>query len=93
MKNSLIILNLLIIKVFTLNGWSAAPDARQRLLIDLNWKFIQSDGKGEEEPKFNDSDRRTLNLSHDWRIECEFREDAINGESREYKNYSGFIWS
>jgi beta-galactosidase len=73
----LIILNLLLIQVFTLNVWSAAPDARQRLLIDLNWKFIQSEVKGAEEPKFNDSDWRTLNLPHDWSIEGEFREDAI----------------
>src|SRR5664279_190272 len=77
MKNSLIILNLLIIQVFTLNGWSAAPDARQRLLIDLNWKFIQSDVSGAQEPKFNDSVWRTLNLPHDWSIEGEFKEDAI----------------
>jgi beta-galactosidase len=77
MKKLAIILGAVLINIFTSNAISVEHITRQRLLIDLNWKFIQSDVKGAEEPKFNDSDWRTLNLPHDWSIEGEFREDAI----------------
>jgi beta-galactosidase len=56
---------------------SAEPDIRQHLLIDHNWKFIQSDVKHAEKLGFNDTNWRTLNLPHDWSIEGEFKEDAI----------------
>ena len=77
MKNLAFILSTVLIVTCNLNAFPAKPGVRQRLLIDLNWKFIKSDVKGAEEPKFNDSDWRTLNLPHDWSIEGEFREDAI----------------
>ena len=78
MKNLTSILSIVLIVTGNLNAFPAKPGVRQRLLIDLNWKFIKSDVKGAEEPKFNDSDWRTLNLPHDWSIEGEFREDAIS---------------
>jgi len=77
MKNLTIILSIVLIVTGNLNASSKKPDDRQRLLIDLNWKFIQSDVNGAQEPKFNDSNWRTLNLPHDWSIEGEFKEDAI----------------
>jgi beta-galactosidase len=77
MKNLAIILSIVLIVTGNLNVSSANPGVRQRLLIDLNWKFIQSDVNGAQEPKFNDSNWRTLSLPHDWSIEGEFREDAI----------------
>jgi len=77
MKRSLIILNLAIIQILTFNAWSAIPESRQLVLIDKNWKFIQSDVKDGEKQIFDDSKWRTLNLPHDWSIEGEFKEDAI----------------
>jgi beta-galactosidase len=60
-----------------MNVWSAKPEPRQRLLMDKNWKFIQSDAKGAEAQNYDDTKWRTLNLPHDWSIEGEFKEDAI----------------
>ena len=77
MKKSLSILILASIQIFTLNVWSAVSDARQHLLMDHNWKFIQSDIKDAEKQGFDDTNWRTLNLPHDWSIEGEFKEDAI----------------
>src|SRR5688572_15100934 len=49
---------------------------RQRMLMDLRWKFSQTDTIGAEKQVFNDNGWRTLNLPHDWSIEHEFVEDA-----------------
>jgi beta-galactosidase len=77
MKRTPLFFNLVIFQILTVNAWSAVPEPRQRLLIDKNWKFIQSDAKGAEAPDFDDTKWRTLNLPHDWSIEGEFKEDAI----------------
>ncbi len=77
MKKSFVILSLGLIQIFTLNVWSAIPEYRQHLLMDNNWKFIQSDVNNAEKQNFNDADWRTINIPHDWSIEGEFKEDAI----------------
>lgn len=77
MKIHSIILSLVLIQLFVLNIWSAIPETRQRLSMDFNWKFIQSDPKDAEKSDFDDATWRTLNLPHDWSIEGEFKEDAI----------------
>jgi beta-galactosidase len=77
MKRSVFILTIALLQFSINNVISAAPETRQRLLIDLNWKFIQSDVKGAETTGFNDTGWRTLNLPHDWSIEGEFKEDAV----------------
>lgn len=77
MKKFLIILNLILLQILTLNVWSAMPETRQHILMDKNWKFIQSDIKEAEKQNFDDTKWRTLNLPHDWSIEGEFKEDAI----------------
>jgi beta-galactosidase len=82
MNNRLPLLKLMKYNVITaflivsLNS-AAAPETRQHLLMDLNWKFIQSDVKDAEAPGFNDTNWRTLNLPHDWSIEGEFKQDAV----------------
>jgi len=81
MKKSFIILNLTLIQILTINVWPSVADTRQRLPIDNNWKFIQSDVDGAEKQKFDDTKWRTLNLPHDWSIEGEFKEDAITKRS------------
>ena len=77
MKKNFIILISILIQILTLNVWSAVPDNRQHLLLDNNWKFIQSDIKDAEKQSFDDTKWRALNLPHDWSIEGEFKEDAI----------------
>jgi beta-galactosidase len=77
MRKSFIILNLALIQLFVLHVRSAVPETRQRLLLDNNWKFLQSDIEEAENQNFDDTKWRTLNLPHDWSIEGEFKEDAI----------------
>jgi beta-galactosidase len=77
MKKHVIILPLAFLLILTLNVCAAAPVARQHLLMDNNWKFIQTDVKDAEAPGYNDTKWRTLNLPHDWSIEGEFKQDAI----------------
>jgi len=84
MKKSFIIHILVLIQILTANVWAVVPPARQRLLMDYNWKFIQSDMKDAEKPAFDDSKWRTLNLPHDWSIEGEFKEDAASKGSGGY---------
>jgi beta-galactosidase len=76
MKKYSIIPSLFIIYNFSTTKLYAAPEPRQRLLMDYNWKFIQSDIKYAETINFDDSKWRTLNLPHDWSIEGEFTEGA-----------------
>jgi beta-galactosidase len=38
-------------------------------LFDANWKFLKGEVKGGEDPSFDDSEWRTLDLPHDWSIE------------------------
>ncbi len=78
------ILYLILANLFCLNAWTATPPSRQRLLMDYNWKFIQSDVKDAEKADFNDAKWRTLNLPHDWSIEGEFKEDATTKGSGGY---------
>ncbi len=81
MKKNVIILSLVFLNILSFNVWSAIPDTRQRLLMDYNWKFIQTDVKSAETKSFDDSKWRTLNLPHDWSIEGEFKQDAsTNGD-------------
>lgn len=76
MKKSFITLILTLVQMLAINVRSAAQETRQRLLLDKNWKFIQSDIKEAEKPDYDDTKWRTLNLPHDWSIEGEFKEDA-----------------
>jgi beta-galactosidase len=77
MKKNIIFLIFIVIQILTSNIRAAGIEVRQHLLMDLNWKFIQSDVKGAEASGFNDTDWRILNLPHDWSIEGEFKQDAI----------------
>ena len=84
MKKSFSILFLAFIQILTVNVWAVNPTNRQRLLMDYNWKFIQSDVKDAEKVEFDDVQWRTLNLPHDWSIEGEFKEDALSQGSGGY---------
>ena len=51
-------------------------DSRQRLSMDMDWRFSQTDTAGAEKSDFKDSQWRALNIPHDWSIENEFIENA-----------------
>lgn len=54
---------------------------RQRLSMDLNWKFKLGDPANAQRPNFNDHSWRTLDVPHDWSIEGKFQKDAPTGGS------------
>jgi beta-galactosidase len=54
---------------------------RQRTLIDFNWKFILDDSLNAEQPDFDDSNWRDLDLPHNWSIEGPYDENAVTGGS------------
>ena len=76
MKPYLFFIGLILNCLSAVNSHAAKPVARQRLLMDDNWKFIQADITGAEKADFNDQKWRKLNLPHDWSIEGEFKKDA-----------------
>ena len=53
--------------------------ARQRLLMDYNWKFSRTDTIDADKAAFNDNKWRILDLPHDWSIESEFVQNAPTG--------------
>ena len=49
------------------------------LSMDFNWRFYLGDIPGANNPEFNDTDWRLLNIPHDWSIEGEFSEKYASG--------------
>ncbi len=45
------------------------PLARRKILFDRGWRFHLGDAPGADNPSFDDSTWRQLNLPHDWMIE------------------------
>ncbi len=60
------------------------PSARQKLFMDYDWRFVQSDAKGAERPDFDDRSWEMVNLPHDWSVEGEFKKDATTGGAGGY---------
>ena len=57
-------------------------NVRSRIDFNEGWKFYLGDNNQANQPDFNDSAWRNLNLPHDWSIEGEFSKDnptRING--------------
>ena len=57
---------------------SSAQTHRQ-YSMDFNWRFTLGDPENAEQPEFDDSGWRTLNVPHDWSIEGEFDKAAPGG--------------
>jgi beta-galactosidase len=72
-----------VITIFVLVGVAvAAPSprsARQRLLMDFNWKFTKGDPPGAERSDYDDREWRNLDLPHDWSIEGPYDQNAPTG--------------
>ncbi len=53
-----------------------SQSSRQRLLMDYGWTFTTGDPAGAEQPGFDDSGWRSLDLPHDWSIEGPYDQNA-----------------
>jgi beta-galactosidase len=42
---------------------------RIETVLDLNWRFVQGDQKGAQNPIFDDSQWKYISIPHDWMIE------------------------
>jgi beta-galactosidase len=72
---------LLLIKgTVLLNGQKPIDNPRTILNFDNNWLFLKGDTSGAENPAFDDSKWRKLNVPHDWSIEGPY--DKTNTTSR-----------
>ncbi len=75
------------ILIFLTTAVFAVAQTEQVRMIDDGWRFHRGDQPGAEQPGFNDSQWRTLDLPHDWSIEdlpgtgSPFSPDAISGVS------------
>lgn len=56
---------------------------REEANFNFDWKFMKGDTIGAEDPSFDDSGWRTLDLPHDWSIEGPF--------SKEYASGTGYL--
>lgn len=61
-----------------------SKNSREKLCIDMNWKFQLGDQSGAEKVSYDDSKWRTLNLPHDWSIEGTYSEREPTGSSGGY---------
>ena len=68
-----------------------AQSPRQRLLMDYGWLFSKGDPAGAEQPDFDDSGWRALDLPHDWSIEGPYDENALTGGRGGYLP-TGIAW-
>jgi beta-galactosidase len=75
---------LILIFIFVFIRTSAQPELKRNNLFDFNWRFHKGGALGAEEPSFDDSQWRAIDLPHDWSIEdltgtnSPFNIDAIN---------------
>lgn len=76
---TLILTTTVVLFIQSSNFCFAQKSDRQRLLMDFNWKFSQTDTIGADKFGFNDTRWRILNLPHDWSIENEFIKEASTG--------------
>ncbi len=69
---------LLIVLCIVLTGCQNLKDdtARTRVKFNSDWKFINKDIKNGQNPNYDDSAWRKLNLPHDWAIEGPFSKDV-----------------
>ena len=60
------------VAVFAAPMTEIQPSSPRRTSFNLSWRFLKGDAPGAEEPGFDDSRWRELDLPHDWAIEGPF---------------------
>jgi len=81
MKIITAVISLLVFVTFSSRADNNASGPRQRLSMDLNWAFTRDDTAGAQDPVFDDSGWRLLDVPHDWSIEGPFAETNSMGGS------------
>jgi beta-galactosidase len=68
------------------SGQTAASSAspRSRESFDFGWRFLKGDASGAQQPSFDDSSWRALDLPHDWSVEGPFDQNAKSAGSGGY---------
>ena len=61
-----------------------SKESREKLCIDMNWKFQLGDQNSAEKISYDDSKWRILDLPHDWSIEGKYSESEPTGSSGGY---------
>ena len=87
MKNILLLLVLLLL----LSSCADNEKMQGDILFDFNWKFALNDHPGAENPDYDDSNWRVLDVPHDFSIEKPFREDNPSGPGGGYA-FGGIGW-
>jgi beta-galactosidase len=78
-KNIASVVSLILLATYCCRAAEGAGGPRQRLCMDLNWSFTRGDPAGAQNPAFDDSDWRALDVPHDWSIEGPY--DRTNSTS------------
>ena len=71
---------LIILITLTLQAQKVQETSRSILNFDNDWRFLKDDARGAENPSFDDSKWRKLDVPHDWSIEGPY--DNANPTSR-----------
>jgi beta-galactosidase len=82
---------LLILLVLTASGATAQKTTSTKIPFDYNWRFRDADQPGAEQPAFDDSRWRLLDVPHDFSIEHAFDSANATGPGGGY-TYSGIGW-
>ena len=80
----LIILASVILAPLTLNAQKVQELPRKTVNFDNDWRFLKSDSGGAENPLFDDSSWRKLDLPHDWSIEGPYDKTNPTGRGGGY---------
>lgn len=78
MKRIIMLATIVIFGIGVLRN-KAEAQSRQQYSMDFGWQFTLGDPDHAEQPGFDDSGWRTLNVPHDWSIEGAFDRDAPGG--------------
>jgi beta-galactosidase len=75
------ILPALLLASLTAYATAAMPATQQRVIqpFDADWRFLKSDVPGADQPAFDDTDWRKLDVPHDWSIEGPFAQTNPSG--------------
>ncbi len=74
----------LCVLIFHSVALQAQDNSRSISNFDSNWHFLKEDAKGAEEPAYDDSKWRKLDVPHDWSIEGPYDQTNLTGRGGGY---------
>ncbi len=72
-------------------AWVSTTGAREVVPLDDDWRFLEADVIGAEQPGFNDAQWKLVRLPHDWAIEGPFAQTNLAGGAGAFLP-SGVAW-